>query len=72
MKSKHIKVIAIFSSVAFGAVGILGISDGVISLLGGGYADNIVIGAMAFLFPLPLWGLYFFLKDLERERWKQH
>ena len=53
----------------FFVIGVLGICDGVRSLVTGGYADNIVLGAMiASLFPLACLCLYWLARELEHGR----
>ena len=39
--------------VAMSSVGIFGVIDGVRSFVGGGYADNIALGAIMLMFGLP-------------------
>lgn len=53
----------------FVAIGVAGVCDGVRSVVAGGYADNIVLGAMiASLFPLGCWCLYLLTRELENGR----
>ena len=57
-----------FAGVFF-SIGVLGMVDGIRSVLAGGYADNIVLGAIiAFCFPLPYLGYYWFIKEIEQNR----
>lgn len=66
---KHIEVVIWILIVSFWMVGLLGICDGIRSVLRGGYADNIVLGLMvACLFPLPLLGFYYWRRSIDKEK----
>lgn len=72
MWDKTMKVMMLIFAGVFFAIGVLGMVDGIRSVFAGGYADNIVLGAViAFCFPLPCLGCYWFLKEIgKRKLWQ--
>ena len=69
MFDKTMKVIMLTFAIIFFIIGVLGIVDGIRSVLAGGYADNIVLGVIiACGFPIPCLAYYIFLKEIENNQ----
>lgn len=66
---KFTKVSMLTMAGIFFVIGMVGIVDGVRSVITGGYADNIVLGAIiAFGFPIPCLGMYIFIRQMEANK----
>lgn len=66
---KFVRIWALVMMVTFLTIGVFGICDGVHSVAAGGYADNIVLGAIiASLFPLACFCLYLAAREWECSR----
>lgn len=64
---KFIKRSMLTFACIFFVIGALGVVDGVRSLIGGGYADSIVLGAIImFGCSLPCLFMYAFIKEVEK------